>query len=621
MTPRGRAITMVIAITITASLLLTGLYFLWQPSSQELPAGSLPAFQTDQQLRTYLDDRGLDQGRSMYDSMEAASGAEPSITNYHSKTNVQVAGVDEYDTVKTDGTYLYIVSADRVSIVRAYPASEMANVSNILAQDLLDDDELTVYLVGIYILEDQLIIVGQVYESYGPLVYDAIDIWPGIMRSQTMVFQVDVSDKTDPVISHRYAISGYHLTSRLIDDRLFVVTDQYIWFSNDQEMPMVWHDGVGAQLSPQDIRFDPNASYVGSFTNILGIDLGVGSYNATSVLTSYTSVIYVSQSDIYLTYVDWSSAMVWVSEGDGTDTATARAEPTMPQTTIYRLELQGISAVPVAKGEVDGFLLNQFSLDAKDGVLRLATTSGWQDQENMVFTLDHDLHVMGRLDGLGLNESIQSARFLDDTLYLVTFERVDPLFVIDLSDPYHPTALGELVLPGFSSYLHPLGNGLLLGVGTENSTLKLSIFNVSDPLHPVEVQSFRAEGWAYSDAQWDHKAVLFDERNGLFVVPVHSYDPYNWTGEQSTYVFDVSTDGIGLKGVLSNGEMESASRSVVIEDSLYTISCNVLAAWSLSDLEAQGKLFYDDLFLDWYQYGGVLVEGGGSEGASGGKAL
>jgi uncharacterized secreted protein with C-terminal beta-propeller domain len=144
---------------------------------------------------------------------------------------------------------------------------------------------------------------------------------------------------------------------------------------------------------------------------------------------------------------------------------------------------------------------------------------------------------------------------------------------------------------------------------------------VSDPLHPVEVQSFRAEGWAYSDAQWDHKAVLFDERNGLFVVPVHSYDPYNWTGEQSTYVFDVSTDGIGLKGVLSNGEMESASRSVVIEDSLYTISCNVLAAWSLSDLEAQGKLFYDDLFLDWYQYGGVLVEGGGSEGASGGKAL
>lgn len=612
---------MVIAITITVSLLLTGLYFLWQPSNQELPAGNLPAFQTDQQLRTYLDDRGLDQGRSMYDSMEATSGAQPSIKNYHSNTNVQVAGVDEYDTVKTDGTYLYIVSADRVSIVRAYPASEMANVSNILAQDLLDDDELTVYLIGIYLLEDQLIIVGQVYESYGPLVYDAIAIWPGLMRSQTMVFQVDMSDKTDPVISHRYAISGYHLTSRLIDDRLFVVTDQYVWYSNDQEMPMVWHDGVGAQLSPQDIRFDPNASYVGSFTNILGIDLGVGSYNATSVLTSYTSVIYVSQSDIYLTYVDWSSAMVWVSEGDGNDTAVARAESTMPHTTIYRLELQGISAVPVAKGEVDGFLLNQFSLDAKDGVLRLATTSGWQDQENMVFTLDHDLQVMGRLDGLGLNESIQSARFLDDTLYLVTFERVDPLFVIDLSDPYHPTALGELVLPGFSSYLHPLGNGLLLGVGTENSTLKLSIFNVSDPVHPVEVQSFRADGWAYSDAQWDHKAVLFDERNGLFVVPVHSYDPYNWTGEQSTYVFEVSTDGIGLKGMLSNGEMESASRSVVIEDSLYTISCNVLAAWSLSDLEAQGKLFYDDLFLDWYQYGGVPVGGEGSEGASGGKML
>jgi inhibitor of cysteine peptidase len=612
---------MVIAITITASLLLTGLYFLWQPSSQELPDGNLPAFQSDQQLRTFLDDRGLDQGRSMYDSMEAASGAEPSIKNYHSKTNVQVAGVDEYDTVKTDGTYLYIVSADRVSIVRAYPASEMANVSNILAQDLLDDDDLTIYLIGIYVLEDQLIIVGQVYESYGPLVYDAIDIWPGIMRSQTMVFQVDVSDRTVPVISHRYAISGYHLTSRLIGDRLFVVTDQYIWYSNDQEMPMVWHDDVGAQLSPQDIRFDPNASYVGSFTNILGIDLGAGSYNATSVLTSYTSVIYVSQSDIYLTYVDWSSAMVWVSEGDGKDNAVARAESTMPQTTIYRLELQGISAVPVAKGEVDGFLLNQFSLDAKDGVLRLATTSGWQDQENMVFTLDHDLQVMGRLDGLGLNESIQSARFLDDTLYLVTFERVDPLFVIDLSDPYHPTALGELVLPGFSSYLHPLGNGLLLGVGTENSTLKLSIFNVSDPLHPVEVQSFRAEGWAYSDAQWDHKAVLFDERNGLFVVPVHSYDPSNWTVQQSTYVFEVSTDGIGLKGVLSNGETESASRSVVIEDSLYTISCNVLAAWSLSDLEAQGKLFYDDLFLDWYQYGGVPVEGESSEGASGGKAL
>ena len=619
MIPRGRTLSMVAVFALVAILSMASLYVIWQPSETELPSGDLPAFQTEQQLKAYVNDHSNGQGRSMYDSMETAAGGASNGDNYHSKTNVQVAGVDEYDTVKTDGTYLYIVSADRVSIVKAYPVEEMANVSSVLAQDLLGDNGTYIYLVGAYLLEDDLIIIAQVYEGYGPIVMEAMDIWPGMMGVRTVVFVMDVADRAEPTLSHTYAISGYHLTSRLIEDKLFIITDQSIWFGQKDMVPTAWDQGVAKTLSPQDIRFDPNASYVGSYTNILGIDIDDAVSNATAVLTSYTSVIYVSGTDIYLTYVDWSNAFIWVSNEDGTVTATAD-EPSVPMTTIYRLEMQGTNAVPMARGEVEGFLLNQFSMDAQGDVLRLATTNGWQDQESTVYALDNDLNILDSLGGLGKNESIQSARFLGDILYLVTFERVDPLFVIDLTDPADIKLLGELVLPGFSSYLHPIGDGLLLGVGMENSTLKLSIFDVSDPLNPVEVQSYRAEGWAYSDAQWDHKAVLFDDRLGLFVVPVHSYDPSNWTMEQSTYVFEVSVSGIGLKGVLSNGEMESASRSVVIEDRLYTISQNVLAAWSLPDLGAQGTLIFDDLYLDWYHYGVLPVEEGTASEGSEGKA-
>jgi uncharacterized secreted protein with C-terminal beta-propeller domain len=273
-------------------------------------------------------------------------------------------------------------------------------------------------------------------------------------------------------------------------------------------------------------------------------------------------------------------------------------------------------------------VLNQFSMDEYDGYFRVATTTQGETTGNHVYILDMDLNIVGSLENLAPGEMIYAARFMGGRGYLVTFEMIDPLFVIDLSDPYSPEVLGELKITGYSNYLHPYDENHLIGIGKQAveaeeegfawyQGVKIALFDVSDVNNPQEISKYEiGDRGTDSTVLWDHKAFLFDESRNLMVIPVvvaeiHESDypegvPTWAYGEpvwQGAYVFHISLDaGIALEGAITHieniadPELQyyyyspfSVERSLYITgeagDVLYTISQAKIKMNSLENLE------------------------------------
>lgn len=204
---------------------------------------------------------------------------------------------------------------------------------------------------------------------------------------------------------------------------------------------------------------------------------------------------------------------------------------------IFKLSVQDLDVEFSAKGRVKGTILNQFSMDEYYNTFRIATTindwNGWgPDSENFLYVLDEELKLQGTLDGLGLDEKIYSVRFMGERAYIVTFRQVDPLYVIDLSDPKNPNVFGELKIPGFSNYLHPYNENHIIGIGKDASErtgvtegLKIALFDITDVNNPVvKSEIILGETGSDSDVLRDHKAFLFDKEKELLVIPTIIYE-------------------------------------------------------------------------------------------------
>jgi uncharacterized secreted protein with C-terminal beta-propeller domain len=288
------------------------------------------------------------------------------------------------------------------------------------------------------------------------------------------------------------------------------------------------------------------------------------------------------------------------------------------RTTIHRISIENESITFEATGVVPGSVLNQFSMDEYNGYFRIATTVGQVSRTfaqatstNNVYVLDMDLNVVGELEDLAPGEEIYSARFMGDRGYIVTFRKIDPLFVIDLTEPTNPKVLGQLKVTGYSDYLHPYDENHLIGIGKETEAaeegdfawyqgVKISLFDVSDVSNPVEVAKYEiGDRGTDSPVLDDHKALLFDKARNLLVIPVlvAEIDPNDFDGEvpdwahgefvwQGAYVFDISPDGIERRGEITHLDDSddllksgyrfysgySVERSLYIDDVLYTIS-------------------------------------------------
>jgi hypothetical protein len=279
-----------------------------------------------------------------------------------------------------------------------------------------------------------------------------------------------------------------------------------------------------ALVQCRDVRRPSAFSGFGMVT-VLTIDVDHGLEPVDSVgVMSDAHIVYAAPSNLYVATERWS---------DRPDPQAPTAEQQGVFTAVHRFDISGEHTRYRGSGQVPGFLLSQWSLSEDRGVLRVVSTDtpawwgGGPESQSYLTTLrldDGGLVEQGQIDGLGRGERVYAVRFVGDVGYVVTFRQVDPVYTVDVSNPASPRVLGELKIPGFSSYLHPVGDDLLLGIGEDVDAngrplgTEVSLFDVSDLRHPKRLDRLSL-GAGWSEAQFDHHAFLYWPRTGLAVLP------------------------------------------------------------------------------------------------------
>ena len=526
----------------------------------------------------------------------------------YSTTNIQVTGVDEADFVKNDGEYLYLISGERLVIVDAWPAGEA---------EIASETDLSGQPVELFLAGNRLVVFTSDNEQ--TLVKPGTSVAPvPYYRQVTTATIYDVSDREDPEIERTLTFPGNYIDSRMIGDYVYAVTsDPVRWIGPEPVIPVV-NDG-GKEIMPPIYYFDaPYGSYVYNTISSFSVKDGQ-SPEAETFLSGYSTTLYVSTKNLYIAYPKQIPYTRWdVIQPLAMEESSASENP-REGTIIHRFGINRGEIDYGATGDVPGHLLNQFSMDENAGNLRVATTvEGWNSrgsyQFNNVYVLDPEMKAIGELEYIAPDERIYSTRFVGDRLYMVTFKRIDPFFVIDLSDPEKPGILGELKIPGYSDYLHPYDENHIIGIGKETegnewggvsvAGLKIALFDVSDVNNPKLVDKKEiGQAGTDSEALRDHKAFLFDKGKNLLVIPVSEvtkvptkdsrvapYAPGYWQG---AYVFTVTPEsGFVLKGKVTHNDdgepytywysSDTVLRSLYMGDVLVTVSTKSVV---MSDLD------------------------------------
>ena len=565
---------------------------------------------------------------------EVATGSPESEQNDggsddYSETNVQVQGIDEMDNVVTDGKYIYQMRNNQVLITLAYTISQGTEVlSNYKVIDYIDEETTCptgMYVTGLYVDSDYLIVIGSEYQyNCRPFLDGEIDAvepyyysyWHGYNNN----VKIYVYDKqNDFELSHEYELSGNLIGTRKIDDTLYIITNSWIPLSNndinvDDYLPNYTTNNQTVTTKYEDISYVQGIA-PNSFTSFFAIDLENKAVDMEVVLGDHGYNLYVSHNNIYLV----GTIYFFISDDQET---TNDAMPTYEtRTAIQKIAINGANLEYVKTGTVLGYTLNQFSMDESNGYLRIATTSGWWGDgiNNRLYILDENLEEVSKLENLGKpRETIRSVRFVGDYGYIVTFEQTDPFYVINLSDPLNPTVEGELEIPGFSSYLQPLNDQYMLGIGFGDSNggtngLKISIYDISDKTNPVEfavvIFDYADFGWGWSSATYNHKDLLVSLSKGIIALP---FSTYQWS-QESGYVYNSGilvydfdeVNGLTKSGFITHDQNTDEEVYVYkikfIDQYFYTISNDYIKASLISDPET--ILNSVTLPDDQYQYG------------------
>ncbi|WP_071427230.1 beta-propeller domain-containing protein [Merdimmobilis hominis] len=544
--------------------------------------------------------------------------------------NQQVAGVEESDIVKTDGDSLFIHTntASSTPEVVIVDASSMEKLSTITLEPSYGASELYLWDETLVVMQTEAPsalpfqkgiseAVASDNKSYQKAAQGETPSHSGMAESNTSyrdAFVIsatlfDVSDREQPKEIRRFEQDGSYVSSRVSDGTLYLVSQKYVWGdSSDEDTPMdelvpVTGDSLNQAsqlLEAQSIVYCPDVEIDPVYTVVSALNLSDCQQPAnTKAVLGSADEIYMSKDNLYL-----------AGSSDGSST------------NLVRVAVEDSDIHFAATGKVPGQVLGQFSMDESGGYFRVASTS-FSDSGtvNNLYVLDQSLKQVGSVEGLAPGESIKSVRYLGDTAYVVTFREVDPLFAIDLSTPSKPKVLGQLKTPGFSEYLHPVDSSTLIGFGTNTTVaengavmengMKLSLFDVSDPLHPKESQVFYlGNQGSSSEGKENHKAFFYDGQRGQIGFPAtiatqvdkDKADPLSSQNEitfSGYLLLDFSKeDGFSIAAYFPNGgEGNGVSalgdrirRGVRIGESFYTISGQQLIRYSLKDYEQSGSV-------------------------------
>ena len=557
----------------------------------------LPSFQNKEQIVDLIKNNikeGMGSKPMVFGNKEqtkSLDNIESQGASSYSKTNNQVEGVEESDIIKTDGKYMYILRSKvlegkvekEVSIVEAYPADSMKVKSNIpLPKEVLNG--------SIHILSDKLI-----------LLYD-------INANDTLQSVVKIYDKTDitnPKLIREITYSGKRLSDRLINNQLYIVTEKLPYSnkigykeidkinSSDVEEPIIKDslDNKENKIEYNDIKYCPGIP-TENFITIASVNLSQMSEKSISkTILASSSNMYVSEKNLYISGYNLKDE----------------------KTLFFKFALNNGAINPIGTGEAPGMLLNQFSMDEYNENFRATTTNRKENiTENNLYVFDKNMNITGKLEGLAKGEKIYSSRFMKDKAYIVTFKQVDPLFVIDLSDSKNPKVLGELKIPGFSTYLHPYDENTLIGLGentvevnekgrefTRTEGIKISMFDISDFNNPKEIHKvIIGKSGTYSELLNNHKALLYSKEKNIFGFPITVINDKGQGFFDGAQIYNISKEkGFELMGEISSSTDNTLSKSkegvysaqikrfMFIEDNVYFITNQSIKIASLKDMK------------------------------------
>lgn len=436
---------------------------------------------------------------------------EAAVSDDFSATNEQVAGVNEADIVKTDGKFIYVASGKSVRIYDANNGKPV--LTDEIAMSVDSKTGQFVQFSEMYIDEGRLVVLGTrgSFDNWIRPIPEPVEgmessIMPwGGNRSYVWcgVYSVDGSGKAD--LLKELELEGSLLSSRKIDNVVYLVANKYMYYYGiDSEgiLPM-FRDTTGSdaylELPLDKVMYYPKRA-ASNYLIVAAVD--IDDAKAPAVIDAYLgsgNLIYMSNNALYVAGQDYNT--IWGNI-----------------TNIAKFSIDGMKMGFAGGGMVEGSILNQFSMDESDGNLRVATTNWQRQSTNALYVLDENLNEIGSLENLAPGERIYSVRFMGEKGYIVTFRQIDPLFVLDLSDPEAPRLTGELKVPGFSNYLHPLSEDVLLGIGQDidektgrQQGIKLSVFDVSDQGKPRELSSLTLGGsGSYAEVLNNHKALMLN---------------------------------------------------------------------------------------------------------------
>lgn len=538
---------------------------------------------------------------SAIDMNSAATGSAPESapgTNFNSgtddlknfgETNTQTKGVDEADIIKNDGRYLYVLGYD-LSNNRKLRIIDTETMTVVYNSYIYNDNGDILNLNEIYVSGNTLVAVGTYgnnYYSYGFFVDSAYGYGAG---GKTVSVVMDITDRANPKTLRKVEQDGSYRSSRMVGSVIYTLTEYTVSGKDEEEaksnsVPEV----AGAEVKCDCIYIVDEES--NRYICLTAYDTATADGEVSSLaVLGKGSEVYCSENNLYVI----GNEYVNLKEGETKDNDIGNFS------VISAFSLSGTDISFKAQGKVPGYINNQYNLDEYGGNLRIATTVYNRNKNadvSSLYVLDSNMEIIGKAEDIADNEQIKSVRYMGNTAYVVTFRNTDPLFVIDLKDPKKPVIKGELKLPGYSAYMHPISEDIILGIGyngDENnadfSSLKVSLFDVSDMSNPKEISTLTYDD-SYSYVIDNPKAFVYNTLENYIALPVQIYGKYELSG-YACYIIDIENNALSLRHKLTHKVADVYSgisflRGTYIGDSFFTVSDNLTVKHNLKDGKAE----------------------------------
>lgn len=517
----------------------------------------------DMKAENSFDSEGAAAGSNMSPAPEASEDTSGNAGSGFSGTNVVTEGVDEGDTVKTDGNYIYTIEDDRIVITDIRDGA-LERLAEIIPDGMAPADDIR----EMYIQGDMLLVIvqsedgslGTEAEADRALVdTDDVYYW-NTGACSTTVITYDISDRKKPTETGRLTQDGSYETSRRIGDTLYLFTyynlempDVAPWNATRKGYLEEWLPRINGAVISSDAIYLPEEGNRGLLISSADIS-DLGKTQDSLFIVDGGAEVYMAADALYL----------YQSFYDGGST-----------TRIAAFELLEDGCIePAGANAVKGSVRDTFAINEHDGYLRVLTND-WTDGEdiNRLYVLDHNMRLAGSIGGIAPGEDIYAARFFGNVGYFVTYRNTDPLFTVDLSDPKNPKIIGELKVTGFSEYLHLWDEEHLVGIGYETDPesgarkgVKLSMFNISDPANVTEEAKYVLSEEDDCNALYAYKEVLIDPGRNVIGFASESYEE----NEAQYNVFSYE-DGSFVPQLTEEIRSMYHSRGLYSKDTLYLV--------------------------------------------------